>query len=89
MSMRPAPRLRAALRKNGQAAKATAGRAIAAETQCSRSRVVSEAPAQTATERSMTFIEAKPATPMRASRSRPSASLRVESSTAASSGRAS
>ena len=47
------------------------------------------APDQTATDSSMTFIEAKPATPMRASRSRPSASVRVASSAALSSGRAS
>ena len=62
---------------------------MAAETQCSRSRVVSLAPDQTATDSSMTFIAAKPATPMRASRSRPSASVRVASSAALSSGRAS
>ena len=62
---------------------------MAAETQCNRSRVVSVAPDQTAIDRSMTFIAAKPATPMRARRSRPSASVRVASSAALSSGRAS
>ena len=46
--------------KNGCAAKATAGSAIAAEIQCSRSRVLPSAPDQTATDSSMTFISAKP-----------------------------
>ena len=77
------------MRKKGCAAKATAGSAMAAETQCIRSRVEPSAPDQTETESSMTFIEAKPATAMRARRSRPSASMRVASSAALSRGRAS
>ena len=66
--------------KNGRRRRRSAGSAITAESQCIRSRVTPSAPDQTATDSSITFIEAKPATPSRTSRSRPSASIsgRVE-----------
>ena len=50
---------------------------------------VARRPTRSTTESSITFIAAKPATAMRASRSRPSASTRVASSAALSRGRAS
>ena len=86
MSRRRARRARRALAKKGCAAKAVAGSAMAAEIQCMRSRVEPSAPDQTETEKSITFIEAKPATAMRARRSRPSASTRVASRAALSRG---
>ena len=53
------------------------GRAISAEIQWNRSRVASAAPDHTATDNSMMFIIAKPATPRRISNSRPAFSVAV------------
>ncbi len=66
-----------ALRKNGCPEKAMVGRAIAAEIQWNISRVASAAPDQTDTDKSMTFMLAKPATASRISNSRPARSLAV------------
>jgi hypothetical protein len=59
--------------------------AMAAEIQWNRSRVASFRPDQTATDRSMTFIIEKPATPSRISSSRPCRSVSVADSRPASS----
>ncbi len=74
-----------ALRKNGCAENAMVGSAIAALIQWNMSRVASAAPDQTATDSSITFIIAKPATPSRISSSRPVRSTCVPASVAASS----
>ena len=66
-----------ALRKNGWPEKAIVGRAIAAESQWKRSRVASAAPDQTDTDKSITFMLAKPATASRISSSRPARSFAV------------
>ncbi len=63
--------------KKGWPAKASVGSAMAAEIQWKRSRVAASAPDQTATDRSMMFIIAKPATPSRIRRSRPRLSVSV------------
>ena len=62
MFSRPPRSAAQALRKKGWPEKAMAGSAIAAEIQWNMSRVASAAPDQTATDSSMTFIAAKPAT---------------------------
>ena len=66
-----------ALRKKGCAEKAMAGKTMAAEIQWNMSRVAASAPDQTDTDRSITFIDAKPATAMRIRRSRPARSVAV------------
>ena len=68
-----------ALVKNGWAENATIGSAIPALTQWNRSRVASDAPDQTATDRSITFIMPKNATPsrIRSSRERLSVSVAI------------
>ncbi len=71
MFSRPTRSALHAFLKNGMPENATVGKAIAAETQCIRSRVASVAPDQTDTDSSITFIAAKPATASRASKSRP------------------
>ena len=74
-----------ALAKKGCAAKPIAGSAMAAEIQWNMSRVASEAPDQTDTDNSITFMDAKPATASRISRSRPALSFWVALSAVASS----
>jgi hypothetical protein len=74
MLVRPAMSACTAERKKGSPAKAIAGSAISAETQCSRSRVAGPIepawPDHTATDSSITLAAAKPATPMARSTSR-------------------
>ena len=66
-----------ALAKKGCPQKATVGSAMAPLIQWNRSRVAASAPDQTATDRIMMFIIAKPDTPIRISRSRPTRSAVV------------
>ncbi len=60
-----------ALAKKGCAANSAAGSAMEAEIQCRKVRVSPTAPDHTATDRSITFIAAKPAIPSRSSSARP------------------
>ena len=66
--------------KKGWPTKTTVGSAMAAEIQWNMSRVAASAPDQTAIDKSMMFIIAKPATPIRIKRSRPRLSVSVAES---------
>ena len=85
MFNRPARNAVQACLKNGCAENAMVGNAIAAEIQWNMSRVGPSAPDQTATDNSITFIAANPATASRISRSRPALSVSVARKAVASS----